>query len=257
MAGRGGERDAQQARLVRDELDRRGGDGVIIALRAQQPHHQGLVLLGASPDHGAVDRLAARILERGEVAEAVLEPDLLEPFDDQAVADRHRLLGGAFGRRRLGRHDVGGERRQRLGQRRIAERRILDRPGLGREWRSRRSGRILRLDRLERPFSSGSSGGSASSNSVGNDRLVSRRGAPVGRRQLRVRRQGHCQNAPGKSRQPDALFFQSSPLASHPNRCRGRNDPGGKRFNFRHLLQLAEGRTTGTAPSPTTAKPDQ
>ena len=80
-------------------LDRRGRGRVIIAFGAEQPDDQQLVFLGPRRDHRAVDRLAFRIVERGEIAEAALEPGLLHPLDDERVADPLHRLALRVGRR--------------------------------------------------------------------------------------------------------------------------------------------------------------
>ena len=73
-------------------LDRRGRDRVIIAFGPQQPDGQQLVLFGARLNHRAVDRIAGRIVEGGEVAEAAFEPGFGHAFDHERIADRRRLL---------------------------------------------------------------------------------------------------------------------------------------------------------------------
>jgi hypothetical protein len=135
--------------LARHLLDRVGGDRVVIAFRAEQADGERLVLSGAGHDHRAVHRLAARILERRELAETAGEADFVEAFEDDRVADRRRAVGIAVGAGfgdRLGLE--GGERRKRLGEGRIAERSgFVDR---ARHRREGRSGRVDRLERLER-----------------------------------------------------------------------------------------------------------
>ena len=162
LAGGDGDGDPQPAGLIGQLLDRGGGDRVIIAFGAEQADGERLVLLGAGRDHRAVDALAVGILERGEVAEAAFELDLVQPVDDERVADRRRLVVILVrGRGLRDRLDVeAGERRQRLGERGVAERRILDRPGHRRERRGAIGARSAPAARS----SAGSSGGSASSN---------------------------------------------------------------------------------------------
>ena len=187
-AGGDGDGDAQPPRLALQLLDRRGRRRVIIALGAEQANDHRLVFLGPRRDHRAVDRFALGIVKRGEIAEVALKPGLLHPLDDESVAHALHRLALRVGGRGLRADRLGaeiGERRQRLGQSRVAERRILHRAGDGREgrrgwidWRQRvvKAG-IQRRQRVVELI-------------VGNDRLVVplrgrarwRRGRDEGRR---------------------------------------------------------------------------
>ncbi len=117
------------------------------------------------------------------------------PSDHEGVADRRRLLALVLRVAGLGDglHVEGRERRQRLGERWVAERRVLDRAGHGRKGRRVRIGLLVRLgrrrvERRQRLLEL----------AVGDDRLRALLGfGRVGGCRLRLRGQRRGQDAPG------------------------------------------------------------